>query len=132
MDHQASPSTAEPDQVVYIVDDDEAVRFALILLIETCGWQANACESVEEFARIYGANPRPGCLVLDLNMQGATGADLVETLDPALPVIVITGYADSPLAERARRAGVRAILRKPFNDQLLVGHIREALTAAAA
>ena len=116
--------------MVYIVDDDDAVRFALVLLVGTCGWQSRAYGSVEEFTRDRTADPHPGCLVLDLNMSGTTGADLLESLDSALPAIVITGYADSPLADRARQAGARAILKKPFSDQVLLGHIREALKVA--
>ncbi|MEJ2761269.1 MAG: response regulator [Gammaproteobacteria bacterium] len=62
-----------------------------------------------------------------------SGADLVEELAQTsywLPIIVVTGFADSPLAGRVRRAGVRAVLKKPFNDQLLLGHIRQALSQA--
>lgn len=117
--------------LVYIVDDDEAVRFALVLLVSTCGWESRAYGSVEEFRAAMTSDPHSGCLVLDLNMPGLTGADLLESVNAELPIIVITGYADSPLADRARRAGVRAILKKPFSDQVLIGHIREALAAAA-
>lgn len=126
-----SDSSAQTEETVHIVDDDEAVRFALILLVETCGWHAQAYGSVEEFMSTQGSTPSRGCLVLDLNMPGLTGADLLEQITPAFPVIVITGYADSPLADRARKSGVRALLRKPFSDQVLIGHIREALATAA-
>lgn len=119
------------DPLVYIVDDDDAVRFALMLLVSTCGWESRGFGSVAEFNADRSADPRAGCLVLDLNMPEITGADLLESLDAPLPVIVITGYADGPLAKRVRSAGVRAILKKPFSDQLLIGHIREALDATA-
>ncbi len=112
---------------VFIVDDDEAVRFAISMLVETCGWEARAYGSAEEFLEANGGSHEPGCLVLDLNMPGTTGADLLEETAMWLPVIVITGYSDSMLAERARHAGVRAVLKKPFNDQILLGHIRQAL-----
>ncbi|HKI74671.1 MAG TPA: response regulator [Pseudomonadales bacterium] len=126
----ASQDTAG-SPTVDIIDDDEAVRFALMLLMETCGWQARTYGSVEEFLETHGEHPRPDCLILDLNMKGLTGADLIERIHPDAPIIVITGYADSPLADRARRAGVRALLRKPFSDDVLIGHIREALGSAA-
>lgn len=125
-------STIATAPVVYIVDDDDAVRFALQLLVESCGWNTRSYASAEEFIQDKSVTPNAGCLVLDLNMQGTSGADLLEAMDPAMPVIVITGYAESPLAERARRAGVRAILKKPFSDQLILGHIREALKVTQA
>lgn len=112
---------------VFIVDDDDAIRFAIGLLVETCGWKARTYATAEEFVETQEEIREPGCVVLDLNMPGTTGADLLEQTPPRLPVIVITGYADSPLAERARRAGVRAVLKKPFSDELLLGHIRQAL-----
>lgn len=121
---------------VFIVDDDEAVRYAISMLVESCGWQAEEYASAEEFLEILPARHSNGhgtgknCLVVDLNMPGMDGADLVETLVARswwLPIIVVTGYNDGPLAGRARRAGVQTILKKPFNDQLLLGHIRRAL-----
>ena len=117
--------------VIYIVDDDDAVRFALSLLVETCGWEARSFRSAEEFKAAYREDAGVSCLVLDLNMPGLTGADLLESFDPRIPVIVVTGNADSLLAERVRRTGVRAVLSKPFSDQILLGHIREALRTAA-
>lgn len=120
-----------PSPKIYIVDDDEAVRFAISLLVQTCGWEVECFASAEEFLQAHdGQNEQNCCLVLDLNMPGMTGADLVEKMmefSQWLPIIVVTGYPDSTLAGRARRAGVRAILKKPFNDQLLLGHIRQAL-----
>lgn len=125
-----SHPTNEGTPVIYIVDDDEAVRFALSLLVGTCGWEFRAFGSVDEFTADQDSDPHAGCLVLDLNMPGKTGADLLEQLNPPMPAIVITGFSDSNLAERARRAGARAVLKKPFSDEVLLGHIREALKAA--
>lgn len=115
---------------ILIVDDDEAVRFAISLLVQTCGWAAKEFGSAEEFLDGHDGKHESCCLVMDLNMPGMSGADLVEELlntSRWLPVIVVTGFPDSPLAARVRRAGVRAVLKKPFNDQLLLGHIRQAL-----
>lgn len=126
-DSEATASTP----VIYIVDDDDAVRFAISLLVETCGWESRSFKSADEFKAAYRAETGVSCLVLDLNMPGLTGADLLESLESRIPVIVITGNPDSLLSERARRAGVRAVLSKPFSDQVLLGHIREALRAAA-
>lgn len=118
---------------VYIVDDDEAVRFAISMLIESCGWVAESYASAREFLEAFKASQEPGCLVLDLNMPDMNGADLVDELMATsnwLPIIILTGFPTS-LAGRVRLAGVRAVLKKPFNDQLLLGHIRQALELSA-
>lgn len=114
-------------QKVFIVDDDEAVRFAISLLVETWGLEAKSFASVDDFVQAVSAGQERGCLVLDLNMPEVTGADLLDQAAVDMPVIVITGYADSPLARRAEARGVQAILKKPFNDEILMGHICEAL-----
>lgn len=114
---------------VHIIDDDDAVRFALTMLVQTCGWHAISYASVDDFLARPGDASAPGCVILDLNMEGMTGADLLEGHKPSMPVIVITGYPDSPLTERARHAGVQVVLAKPFNDQVLLGHIEHALGA---
>ena len=128
-----NPAGTKP--LIYIVDDDEAVRLAIGMLVEACGWRARPCASAEEFLSLPIPGGSGNCLLLDLDMPGTSGADLLERLEAAnrwLPTIVVTGYVDSNLAARARRTGVRAVLKKPFNDQLLVGHIREALGLNAA
>lgn len=122
-------SNSQPPKV-FIVDDDEAVRFAIAMLVESCGWQAEGYASARDFMQEHHSSQEPGCLVLDLNMPDMDGADMVDELMATshwLPIIVVTGFADGPLAGRVRRAGVRAVLKKPFNDQLLLGHIRQAL-----
>lgn len=116
---------------IFIVDDDEAVRFAISLLVQTCGWDPECYASAEEFLLAYTPQIKKACLVLDLIMPGMSGAELIEKLltdpDLILPIIVITAFPDDILATRAREAGARAILKKPFNDQLLIGHIRQAI-----
>lgn len=115
--------------VIYIVDDDPAVRAGISLLVKACGWQprpfASAEAFLQEFPRGTGA-----CLILDMQMMGMTGADLAETLralDVALPIIVVTAYKDHPLTERAKAAGAMAVLSKPFRDQDLIDKIQQAL-----
>ena len=123
----------EPSAAVYIVDDDPAVRSALSLLVGTCGWKAKPYASAEEFLQGY-AWERPACLLLDLKMEGMSGVELqglLNALDADLPVIVISAYADHPLAERAREAGAREVLGKPFRDSDLIDALSEALDAQA-
>jgi FixJ family two-component response regulator len=122
--------SADASPLIFIVDDDEAVRLAVGMLVESCGWQARTCASAEEFLSLRIPDDKPNCLLIDLDMPGTTGAELLERLEADgrwLPTIVVTGFADSNLAARARRTGVRAVVKKPFNDQLLIEHIREAL-----
>ena len=117
---------------IHIVDDDEAVRFALRMLVESCGWQARVYGSAAEYLGAPLPAAGPACLVLDLDMPGMNGVELLQQLTAerrALPTVVITGFADSPLAARARHAGVRTLLKKPFGDQSFVESVRAALGA---
>jgi len=129
----STPGSPMPDVAlpkIYIIDDDEAVRFAISMLVGTFGWEAQCFASTEEFLQFPCPEGERCCLVLDLNMPGMNGADLLDNLNAAgrwLPVIVVTSFPDGPLAGRARRAGARAVLRKPFSDQHLLDHIRRAL-----
>ncbi len=121
----------EPSAAVYIVDDDPAVRSALSLLVGTCGWKAKPYASAEEFLQGY-ARERPACLLLDLKMEGMSGVELqglLNAFDAELPVIVISAFADHPLADRAREAGAREVLGKPFRDSDLIDALSEALGA---
>ena len=123
----------EPSAAVYIVDDDPAVRSALSLLVGTFGWKPKPYASAEEFLQGY-ARERPACLLLDIKMEGMSGVELqglLKTLDADLPVIVITAYADHPLADRVREAGAREVLGKPFRDTELIAAVTEALGAQA-
>lgn len=122
------------DTVVAIVDDDEAVRGSLQLLLQSLGWQAQAFDSAERFLAGLPAAGAPDCLLLDLNMPGMNGADLLDRLavsQPTLPVIVISGRTDSPLAMRARKSGAEDVLDKPFQEQTLKDAIERSLASGA-
>ncbi len=115
---------------VYIVDDDTAVRSAISLLVSSCGWSPRPFSSAEEFLQGYERD-KAACLILDLQMPGMKGVDLQDIftdLDIVLPVIVVTAYKDHPMAERAKLAGARAVIAKPFREEELVNHIRGALS----
>ena len=117
-------------RVIHVVDNDKAICAALAMLLESHGLNVRTHSSAQSFLDANGAVADTDCLVMDLNMPGMNGVELLERLHELgrwFPVIVITGYPDSVLAGRARQAGVRAILKKPFNDELLIDHIREAL-----
>ncbi len=115
---------------ISIVDDDEAVRMALRMLILSFGWRAHAFESGKSFLDAF-SDIQPDCVVLDLNMPGMTGAEVQETLRDRgirVPVIVVTGQRDPMLLSRARAAGAFELLSKPFQDAELKSSIEKALS----
>jgi FixJ family two-component response regulator len=114
---------------VFIVDDDEAVRGSLKLLLKTIGVPAQAYASAQEFLDTFDAQ-RPGCLVLDIRMPGMSGLELQEALNARgalLPIIFITGHGDVPMAVEAMQRGALDFLQKPFRDQDLLDRIHKAL-----
>ncbi len=122
---------AEPK--VFVVDDDDALCDALQEFLEAQGFPVEAYNSAEAFLAAGGPG-RPGCLVLDVRMRGMNGLDLHSRLAAegfALPVIIITGHGDVPMAIRAVRNGAVDFLEKPVPDQLLLERIRHALTLDA-
>jgi FixJ family two-component response regulator len=117
---------------VYIVDDDDAVRESLTLLLEAAQFAVRAYDSCAAFlaAQIERAN---ACLLLDLYMPSMSGYDLLEQRPAALhdlPVIVISGKADWAGKTRALAAGALTVLEKPCREQDLLGAIRQALGPA--
>src|ERR1700741_4224893 len=96
------------DPVVHVIDDDKAMRESLAFLLDASGLAARTYESAASFLDQLDAAP-PGVVVTDLRMPGMSGLDLVRRLkarEPALPIIVITGHGDVPLAVEAMKAGV--------------------------
>ena len=115
--------------VVFIVDDDEAVRGSLRLLLKSVGLAPAALESAREFLHKYDPT-QPGCLVLDVRMPEMSGLELQEQLNllgAVIPVIFITGHGDVPMAVEAMQAGAFDFLQKPFRDQDLIDRIQRAL-----
>jgi len=106
----------------YIVDDDEAFRQSLVLLLSSNGWQAQAFDSPRAFMDV-SAQLQPGLLLLDLNMPGNTGLDLLESGRPELDrfaAVMITGAGRIETAVRTIRAGALDFIEKPFaGDELL-------------
>jgi two-component system response regulator FixJ len=115
--------------IVYIVDDDEAVRNSLRLLVKSVGLTAIALVSAQEFLATYDPL-QPGCLVLDVRMPGMSGLELQQQLNlrgAVIPVIFITGHGDIPMAVEAMQQGACDFLQKPFRDQDLIDRIQRAL-----
>ncbi len=127
-EHQRSFSANTPS-TLYIVDDDQAIRSAITLLAYSLGWHARPYASAPEFLADYRRSERD-CLVLDLRMPGMNGVELLEELGNrgiTIPTVVITAQKDDTLVSRAHTAGASVVLTKPFRNQLLVEHIKNAL-----
>lgn len=116
---------------VYVVDDDDAVRNSLRLLLKSVGIPAVAFGSARDFLAAYDPDV-PGCLVLDVRMPGMSGLELQEELNrlgAIIPVIFITGHGDIPMAVEAMQHGAFDFLQKPFRDQDLIDRVQRALVA---
>ena len=117
------------EQIVHVIDDDEAMRDSLEFMLDAAGLTARSWHSAIGF---LAALPElaPGCIVTDVRMPDMTGLELVQQLK-ALgrtdPIIVITGHADVPLAVEAMKAGVVDFIEKPFDNQRLLNAVRAAL-----
>ncbi len=118
---------------VHIVDDDEAIRDALVWLFQSRRVPTAVFASAEEFLAARD-HCWTGCLLLDIRMDGMSGLELFDRLGElgcALPVIFLTGHGDVPVAVAALKKGARDFVEKPFNDNDLVDRVIEALAADA-
>lgn len=114
---------------VFIVDDDPAVRDSLRWLLESMRLRVATFGSAEDFLKFYTMH-MVGCLILDVRMPGMSGLQLQQFLTKqkySLPIIFITGHGDIPMAVRAMQAGAMYFLEKPFEDQVLLDYVHEAL-----
>ena len=114
---------------VFVVDDESAVRDALRCLLEAEEFAVQTYESAEAFLATYRPG-QPGCLLLDVRMRGMSGMQLQDRLaqlEPAIPVIIVTGHGDISMAVQAVKAGALDFLEKPVHDELLIERVRAAL-----
>ena len=114
---------------VFIVDDDEQVRSALTLLMESVGLNVQSFASAQKYLEQFDAS-QAGCLILDVRMPGISGLDLqarlaAEKIHP--PIIIITGHGDVPMAVRAVRSGAVDFIEKPFNNQVMLDCVHRAI-----
>jgi FixJ family two-component response regulator len=119
----------DPQQLVYVIDDDEAVRDSMGMLLESADLPYRCYASADSFLDEHDASQR-GCLVLDIRMPGMTGLELQKQLTQigsSLPIIFITGHGDVPMAVEAMRQGALDFLRKPVNEQGFLERIANAL-----
>ena len=122
-------SEAGAQQRVYVIDDDEAVRDSMSMLLESADLPYRCFQSADQFLAQRDGSER-GCLVLDIRMPGMTGLELQQKLlgaGSALPIIFITGHGDVPMAVEAMRHGAIDFLRKPVNETDFLDRIVSAL-----
>jgi FixJ family two-component response regulator len=121
---------AAPDQIVHIVDDDEALRDSLAWMLEANGYAVATHESGEAF--LAACTPDMiGCIVLDVRMPGMSGLELFEELGRrrcGLPVVFITGHGDVPMAVSALKKGAVDFIEKPFSEADMLRLIEQCLT----
>lgn len=120
------------NRIIYVVDDDEAVRDSLTLLLESAGHAVEAFEAAGDALASCSAR-RPSCVITDIRMPEMDGLEFQERLVRnriEVPVIVITGHADVPLAVRAMKAGAVDFIEKPFSDETILASIEAAMAKA--
>jgi len=123
-----------PPPIVFVIDDDSAIRKALASLIRSVGVQVELFASAQEFLQAKRTRV-PSCLILDVRLPGISGLDFQRTLADAndpIPLIFITGHGDIQMSVRAMKAGAVEFLQKPFRDQDLLDAIHLALERDAA
>lgn len=117
------------DTVVFIVDDDAAVRDSLAVLLSTTGLKVESYGSAEEFLDAW-TPAQTGCLVLDVRMPGISGLELLEKLNSTragIPVVIITGHGDVKIAVKAMKLGAVDFIEKPFKYEVIIESIHAAL-----
>jgi len=117
------------DVMVYVIDDDEAARHSLAFLLGTAKIEVKTYESATAFLKTV-ADLKSGCIITDVRMPEMSGIDLLRKLKElkiALPVILVTGHGDVPLAVEAMKIGAADFLEKPFDDEVLLAAVRSAL-----
>jgi FixJ family two-component response regulator len=117
------------ETTVFVIDDDKAVRTAIRNLLESVGIRVETFNSSQDFLKADRKNV-PGCLVLDVRLQGTSGLDFQKQLTASnivIPVIFITGHGDIPMTVQAMKSGAVDFLTKPFRDQDLLDAIQKAV-----
>lgn len=121
------------DAIAHVIDDDEAVRQSLEFLLRSAKISVRVYDSAAAFLDAVAQKPS-GCVVTDVRMPDMSGIDLLRRLrelQVGLPVIVMTGHGDVPLAVEAMKAGATDFIEKPFDDEVMLGAIRTALAGQA-
>jgi two-component system, LuxR family, response regulator FixJ len=124
----------ETDAVLFVVDDDAAMRRSLAYLFDSAGWRVKPFESAQDFLDHYDGHV-PGCLVLDVRMPLMSGLGLQQTLKERgvrIPIIFLTGHGDLAMAVQAMKTGACDFLEKPCKDQVLLDAVTRAVQRSIA
>ena len=119
----------ERDAVLFVVDDDDAMRRSLVYLFDSAGWRVASFESAHDFLDRYDGHV-PGCLVLDVRMPLMSGLELQQKLKDHgvhLPIIFLTGHGDLAMAVQAMKSGACDFIEKPCKDQVLLDAVTRAV-----
>ena len=122
------------ESTVAIIDDDDALRDALVVLVSAAGWRADGYPSAEAFLASLGGGERAGCALIDVRLPGMDGMELFRKLAdvaPGFPVVILTGHGDVPMAVEALKAGAVDFIEKPFDPDRLLTSLRQALSRDA-
>ncbi|MEI6987141.1 MAG: response regulator [Rhodospirillaceae bacterium] len=125
--------TNQPESIVTIIDDDDALRDAMTVLVTAAGWRAETYASAEEFLAALHVD-RAGCALIDVRLPGMDGMELFRRLGelaPGFPVVILTGHGDVPMAVEALKAGAVDFIEKPFDPDRLLTSLRQALSRDA-
>lgn len=131
---QADNGTMPKTVTVHVVDDDPSMRDSLRWLIESVGMHVDTYNNADAFLEQFEPN-MPGCLVLDVRMPGTSGMELLDTLKNRgvqMPIIIISGHGDVPMAVQALKRGAMDFLEKPFRDQELLEQVSRAIEMDSA
>ena len=123
---------SQPELAVFVVDDDEAMRDSLDFLLSSAGCAVRTFEAAERLLEAL-TDSNCGCVVSDVRMPGVDGLELLRRIKaarPSLPVVIITGHGDVPLAVEAMKLGAADFVEKPFDDERLIGVVQAALAGA--
>lgn len=118
----------QDEHKIYVVDDDAAIRDSIRILLESVGFSVQVYSSATQF--LVNEIATGGCLIADIRMPSMTGLELQEEIASRnidIPVIIMTGHGDVPLAVRAMKAGAVDFIEKPFEDEILLACIKRAL-----
>ncbi|MCE1234770.1 MAG: response regulator [Hyphomicrobiales bacterium] len=125
--------TQKTEQTIYVVDDEPAVRDALAVVFEMEGFAVTGFESGDAFLEAAKSHP-PACVFLDVHMPGRSGLDILKALNAdhyPVPIFIISGQGDIPMAVTAIKYGAFDFIEKPFDAGQIVDRVREALAAQA-
>lgn len=119
----------KPTPTVYVIEDDEAVRDSLRLMLESLGQKVETYARADDFLKAYHED-MAGCIVLDIRMPGMNGMELqrkLNAMNSILPIIFVTGHGDVPMAVEAMQQGAVDFIQKPYREQELLDKIQQAI-----